>query len=102
MSAILDNAVKNINALYDVVGEIQGRLRKLEDEQNANPIKSPNLNLVIDTPILVRDYEDDDWDRRYFKCWDDGSCVCFNNGGTSWSSVGSAFWRYWKLPEENN
>jgi len=99
-NAVLNNAIKNINALYDVVGEIQGRLEKLEDKEDRDLIELPDL--IINTPMLVRDYEDEDWERRYFKRWDDGSCVCFNNGGTSWSMICATSWKYWKVPESNN
>ena len=100
MNAVLNNAIKNINSLYDVVGEIQGRLKKLEDKQVHSLIGLPDL--TVDTQVLVRDYNDEDWRRGYFKCWTDGFCICFSNGGTSWSTVCTTSWKYWKIPEEDN
>jgi len=99
-NAVLNNAIKNINALYDVVGELQGRLKKLEDKEDRDLIELPAL--AVDTQILVRDHEGEDWERRYFKCWDNKSCVCFVNGAASWSTSYATYWKYWKLPESNN
>ena len=72
--------------------------------ENQDVIELPDirLDLTTDTPVLVRNYENKDWDRRYFKCWDDEGCVCFVNGGTSWSRSRAISWKYWKMPEDNN
>lgn len=55
----------------------------------------------IDTPIWVRDCEEEEWVPRYFAKFEDGYVYAFNNGATSWSSDVdcSLNWRYAKLAE---
>lgn len=40
----------------------------------------------VDTPILVRDSENDIWKRRYFAGNDDGKVYTWTHGTTSWSA----------------
>ena len=97
-NAVLNNAIMNINALYDVVGELQGRLKELEDKQDRDLIGLPDL--AVDTPILVRNSACDKWRRRYFNRWGDkGQCVTWDGGGTAWSAMTFSSWTRWKLPE---
>lgn len=57
----------------------------------------------IDTPILVRDYENDIWLKRHFAKFDSGTVYAWRNGGTSWSSNGIVNnWKYAKLAEEGD
>jgi len=99
----LSNAVKNINALYNVVGEIQGRLIKLEN-QDVIELPDIRLDLTVDTPILVRQKPDDLWRKAYFARWDLNDCVAWYEGRTSWSASNDliTIWSEWKLPEENS
>lgn len=56
----------------------------------------------IDTPILVRQFETDKWERRHFACVDkEGRVVAWGNGTTSWSANGRVQtpWEYAKLAE---
>jgi len=48
----------------------------------------------IDTPILVRTYPADRWDKRHFAGYDAelGQVYAFNNGGTSWTTEDSTLW----------
>lgn len=51
----------------------------------------------VDTPILVRDYEDDEWIKRYFAGIDeDGNVTVFDSGATSWSDGGENLTVNWK------
>lgn len=57
----------------------------------------------IDTPILVRDSEEEKWKKRHFAGIDkDGSVMAWDYGGTSWSSDGALMWDFAKLatPED--
>lgn len=57
----------------------------------------------IDTPILVRYRDDDDWVKRYFARYDNGYVRAWINGTTSWTANGlSDAWHYAKLAESNN
>ena len=59
----------------------------------------------VDTPILVRDSENEEWRNRYFAKYRDGRVFSFSNGATSWSAENNedcAWWEYAKLAEPNN
>ena len=59
----------------------------------------------VDTPILVRDSENEEWRNRYFAKYEYGLVFSFINGATSWSAENNedcAWWEYAKLAEPNN
>lgn len=59
----------------------------------------------IDTPILVRDYNDTLWHRRYFAGLDErGKVTAWSNGCTSWTNEeeDAINWAYAKLAEVDN
>lgn len=51
----------------------------------------------VDTPILVRDSEDDKWIKRYFAEYKFGVVHAWNGGCTSWSEDHMTGWKYAKL-----
>ena len=56
----------------------------------------------VDTPILVRDGEDEDeeWVRRYFAKYENGKVYAWSDCCTSWSSEGHmVIWNHAKLAE---
>ena len=55
----------------------------------------------VDTPILVRNTEDDEWEKRYFADYDAEYEVVYAwvGGRTSWSSRWTCRWKYAKLAE---
>lgn len=54
----------------------------------------------VDTHILVRNYEDQVWQRRYFAKYEDGVVYAWALGNTSWSSDNEITeWKYAKLEE---
>ena len=66
--------------------------------------KEPEVDwskVEVDTPILVRDYEDAtiSWIRRYFAEYKDGIVYAWNCGCTSWSEKYTTGWKYAKLAE---
>ena len=52
----------------------------------------------VDTPILVRDTEDDDWHKAHFAKYKDRKVRAWI-GGTSWTSRETYAWKYAKLAE---
>lgn len=64
--------------------------------------------VAVDTPILVRDKEDDKWIKRYFAKFEKGHVFTWCDGATSWSNSDSTFickvnsWKYAKLAEEEH
>ena len=58
----------------------------------------------VDTPILVKDYKADTWERRYFAKYENGKVYTWLGGATSWSTSGTdddymADWKIAKLAE---
>lgn len=55
----------------------------------------------VDTPILVRDYENHEWTRRYFARYVNGKVLAWRGGATSWSADYKDViqWKYAKLAE---
>lgn len=55
----------------------------------------------VDTQILVRDYENHEWIRRYFARYVNGEVLAWRNGTTSWSTnhENVISWKYAKLAE---
>ena len=56
----------------------------------------------VDTPILVRDSENDEWLHRHFAKFEDDYVYAWEDGRTSWSSSDEVDWKYAKLAEESN
>lgn len=56
--------------------------------------------VAVDTPILVRDYESQEWEARHFAKYEDGVIYSWDGGSTSWTSKGNVTeWKYAKLAE---
>lgn len=48
---------------------------------------SPYADFVIDEPVMVRDYEQNKWERRHFAGVNiDGKASAWNNGATKWAT----------------
>lgn len=58
--------------------------------------------VAVDTPILVRNSEDDEWTKRYFAKYENGMVLAWNSGKTSWTSIYgyTSAWQYAKLAKE--
>ena len=56
--------------------------------------------VVVDTPVLVKDFENDIWLKRYFAKYEDGKVYAWSDGATSWSSDDTSGWKYAKLAEK--
>lgn len=63
-----------------------------ESEVDWNKIK-------VDTPLLVRNYINGEWSKRYFAKYEDGKVYTWINGRTSWNETGIYAWKYAKLAE---
>ena len=57
----------------------------------------------VDTPVLVKAYEDNAWTKRYFAFYKDGKVHTWDGGATSWSTDDEnqiSWWDYAKLSED--
>ena len=64
--------------------------------------KEPEIDwskVAVDTPILVRNSEDEDWYRRYFAEYKDGVVYTWVNGATSWNATCMTEWKQAKLAD---
>lgn len=64
-----------------------------ESEVDWNKIK-------VDTPILVKNSEDEMWRKRHFAKYKNGNVYAWSNGLTSWTAYDRMVWRYAKLLED--
>ena len=55
--------------------------------------------VAVDTPILVRDYDEQDWFKRYFAKYENGVVFSWAEGSTSWSAKRTTRWKEAKLAE---
>lgn len=67
--------------------------------------KEPEVDwskVEVDTPILVRDYEGQEWAGRYFAKYENETVYAWSNGCTSWTAYDNLDvrgWEYAKLAE---
>ena len=55
----------------------------------------------VDTKILVRDYEEENWTKRHFAKYEDDKIYVYDGGKTSFTTNSVSSWRYSKLYKEN-
>lgn len=66
-------------------------------------VKVPELSeidwtkVAVDTPIIVRDYDNEDWQRRYFCKYENGRIYAWNGGRTSWTTKSERKWNHARL-----
>ena len=53
----------------------------------------------VDTPILVKNREDDMWREMHFAKYKNGNVYAWSDGQTSWSAYDMMVWKYAKLAE---
>lgn len=61
--------------------------------------------VAVDTPILVKDYKSEQWERRYFAKYENGIVYAWSNGCTSWTTYEQndiTRWNIAKLAEEGD
>ena len=67
--------------------------------------KEPEVDwskVKVDTPILVKDTEWGEWQKRYFVKFENGKVYAWTGGATSWTADNEYavnFWKYAKLAE---
>ena len=89
-------------------GECITECKKWCDAEYVEPPERPPVDwskVSVDTPILVRDREDQEWIRRYFAKYEKNKVCAWCDGCTSWSKSYSdtdySSWNFAKLAEES-
>lgn len=77
--------------------DCEERRRKWLEQEYEPPVDWSKV--PVDTPILVKDTEDDDWMNRYFAEYKNGTVYAWCNGATSWTEKSKCEWQYAKLVE---
>ena len=72
----------------------------LEDYKESKEPKIDWSKVKVDTPILVRDYEGQEWANRYFAKYENKTIYAWDSGRTSWTGDGVTEWKYAKLADE--
>ena len=96
----------NICPLYDINNETGEACGVLEDTYPEKALEivmeyKPKIdwkNVPVDTKILVKNREDDTWERRHFAKFENGKVYAWSKGATSFSSNGKMTdWEYIEL-----
>ena len=99
--AIINTAEKQILAGFTEYGKFYG-----DGESDMDLVEvSPYEDFKIDEPVMVRDFENQSWAKRYFAGVNNGKPSVWCAGATSWSSESNEDFVYWKFcrrptPEE--
>ena len=76
----------------------------LEDyEEPKEEPKEPEIDwskIEVDTPVPIKDKENEEWKKRHFAKYEHGRVYVWNNGSTSWSACRMYDYKYAKLPED--
>ena len=74
----------------------------LEEYKEPEEPKVDWSKVKVNTPILVRDYESQEWARKYFAKYENETIYAWDSGRTSWTGDGVTEWRYAKLAESED
>lgn len=90
---------KHVNALAEIMPNIdEGRVLDIAEELGIVDWSK----VAVDTPILVRDFENMKWGKRHFAFFKDGRVYTWDGGVTSWTCENPncvMSWVYAKLAE---
>ena len=88
---------KHVNAMAEIMPNIdEGRVLDIAEELSIVDWSK----VAVDTPILVRDFNEGKWTKRYFALFEEGLIYAFESGATSWSVENNRRvvpWKYAKL-----
>ena len=103
---IIDGFYKRNGEEYTCIGRTHGILPDLEIGEVMDIAERLGIvdwsKVEVDTPILVKANEQDDWEKRYFAYFKDGKVYAWLCGTTSWSTNNDEdvmSWNYAKLAE---
>ena len=91
----------NCNGLDCIRCRMLQMLWLMEDYKEPEEPKVDWSKVEVNTPILVRDYESQEWEARHFAKYEDGVIYAWDGGSTSWTSKGNVTeWKFAKLADE--
>lgn len=102
---VFDEALSMITDGKEVTSSVVGvyELHELKPKEQKEPEEVDWSKVEVGTPILVKNYEDAEWKKRYFAEYSDGRVYAWANGQTSWTADGCKLvWDCAKLAEVEN
>lgn len=89
---------------FDKSDSCEGSEYKFREWLNSEYVESPVdwSKVAVDTPILVRDSEEEMWRRRHFAKYENGIVYAWSGGATHWTVHRSSNindWKFAKLAE---
>ena len=102
----IDFVIPNILKESDCSGSCN-QCRLLQTMWLFEEYKEPEVDwsqVAVDTPILVKDFEDEAWSKKYFAKYKKGTVYTWAGGCTSWSKLNNDIisWKCAKLAEEGD
>ena len=74
----------------------------LKDYEEIKEPEEPEVDwskIKVDTPVLVKNKENEEWKKRHFAKYKNGNVYAWNDGRTSWTAYDKKVWEYAKLAE---
>lgn len=105
---VMNDGILDINSggtvkCIDNISKIMPKIERNEVLNIAEELGIVNwLNVAVDTPIFVRNSNEEVWKCRYFAMYENGEVYAWQLGRTSWSNViknSPIAWKYAKLAE---
>ena len=91
---------------YNTCSECREEAFKWLDELYEEPVIEIDWSKVpVDTPVLVRDYESDNYEKRHFNYYEAENTrpfICFADGKSSYTSNGIKSWSHCELAREED
>ena len=72
----------------------------LEDYEEPEEPEIDWNKIEVDTPVLVKNRENEEWKKRHFAKYENGNIYTWVDGQTSWTGEDKIKWRYAILPED--
>lgn len=100
----MEIACKDCGFCEKSTGECRGSTYEFREWLNSEYVEPPVdwSKVAVDTPILVRDSEEEVWRKRHFAKYENGIVYAWSGGTTHWSvrrSSNISDWRMAKLAE---
>ena len=100
------NILKDSRCDFVTCSQCADRVKEWLNAQYEEPkIEVDWSKVPVDTPVLVRDENWDDWKKRYFAKYYRGKVYTFDNGATSWSANAVKYasaWAEYRLAREED
>lgn len=95
-----ENGCASINCEACFMYQMIWLLKDYEEIEEPEEPKIDWSKVPVDTPVLVRGYEDEEWKKMHFAECILNTVYVWEGGKTSWTTDNTYPWEYAKLPED--